>query len=141
MLDTGEGAIVSGDARQFRRVFYNLIDNAVKYTPAGGRVDVTCGRDDKSVLVAVSDTGIGIPEDHLPRIFDRFYRVDPARTGDNAGAGLGLSICQAVVRGAGGTISVRSDHTTGTIFTVHFPTNPGQRTSGDDNRDHAEGEG
>ncbi|MCI0705244.1 MAG: heavy metal sensor histidine kinase [Planctomycetia bacterium] len=110
---------VRGDAHQLRRVFYNLIDNAVKYTAAGGTVRVASRRDGDEVVVTVFDTGIGIPAEHLPRVFDRFYRVDPSRTGD--GAGLGLSICRAVVEGAGGTITAVSDEGRGSVFEVRLP--------------------
>ncbi len=120
-LDQPVVGTVAGDTRQFRRVFYNLIDNAVKYTPAEGRVRVDCRRDDGEVVVSVSDTGGGIPEEHLPRVFDRFYRADPSRTGDGNGAGLGLSICQSVVQAVGGSISVESTVGNGTTFRVRLP--------------------
>jgi heavy metal sensor kinase len=94
-LDGFAGGAALGDDRQFRRVFYNLIDNAVKYTPAGGSVRVSGRTDGAEVVVTVTDTGVGISQDHLPRIFDRFYRVDQARTVGEGGAGLGLSICRA----------------------------------------------
>lgn len=113
---------VRGDDSQLRRVFYNLIDNAIKYTGAGGSVTVTSRTDGESASVIVKDTGIGIPTDHLPRIFDRFYRVDPARTGETSGAGLGLSICQSAIRSAGGTITVASIEGLGSTFTVSLPT-------------------
>jgi signal transduction histidine kinase len=121
-LDAAAGGRVAGDARQFRRVFYNLIDNAVKYTPAGGRVRVGCRRDDGEVVVTVADTGAGIPEEHLARVFDRFYRVDPARNGEGGGAGLGLAICKSVVEAVGGLISVESTVGDGTTFRVKLPT-------------------
>ena len=111
---------VRGDEHLLRRVFYNLLDNAIKYTGAGGLVTVTSRADGEGAGVAVEDTGIGIPAGHLPRIFDRFYRVDQARTGDAAGAGLGLSICQSAVRTAGGTISVVSTEGRGSTFTVRL---------------------
>ena len=111
---------VRGDENQLRRVFYNLIDNAIKYTGAGGGVTLSSRLDGEVAAVAVEDTGIGIPADHLPRIFDRFYRVDPSRTGDTGGTGLGLSICQSAVRAAGGTISVTSTEGRGSTFTVRL---------------------
>ena len=112
--------VVRGDAHQLRRVFYNLLDNAVKYTPAGGTVRVANRLEASEVVVSVSDTGVGIPAEHLPRIFDRFYRVDPSRTSD--GAGLGLSICRSVVRGSGGSISAASIEGRGSVFEVRLPT-------------------
>ena len=119
-LDTEDTATVSGDGRQFRRVFYNLIDNAVKYTPAGGHVTVRCRRDGGEIVVTVEDTGIGIAAEHLPRIFDRFYRADASRA-DTGGAGLGLSICQSAVWAAGGTITAASAEGHGSTFTVRLP--------------------
>ena len=112
---------VRGDENQLRRVFYNLIDNAIKYTGTGGTVTATSRMDADGVGVAVADSGIGIPAEHLPHIFDRFYRVDPARTGETSGAGLGLSICQSAVRAAGGTITVASIEGRGSTFTVRLP--------------------
>ncbi len=120
LADDAPGA-VRGDPLQLRRVFYNLIDNAVKYTAAGGTVRVTSRRDGSEVAVIVSDTGIGIPTIHLPRVFDRFYRVDASRAGDTGGAGLGLAICRSVVRAAGGTIAVTSVEGRGAVFEVRLP--------------------
>jgi signal transduction histidine kinase len=106
---------VLADPSQLRRVFYNLIDNAIRYTPATGRVAA------EATTIEVSDTGSGIPPEHLPRIFDRFSRVDPSRTEDGDGAGLGLAICQSIIRSYGGTISVESTVGRGTTFTVQLP--------------------
>lgn len=116
---------VRGDGDQLRRVFYNLIDNAIKYTGPGGAVTVSGRTEAASVCVAVADTGIGIPAGHLMRIFDRFYRVDPARTGDSGGAGLGLAICLSTVRAADGSIAVESTAGHGSTFTVRLPVAPG----------------
>ncbi len=113
-------ALVS-DSRQLRRVFYNVLDNALKYTDPSGRVTVTSGVSNGSVSIAVADTGSGIPPEHLPRIFERFYRVDPARTGDGNGAGLGLSICQSIVKALGGSITVESAVGRGTTVCVLLP--------------------
>lgn len=120
-LDGNEATRVVGDAGQLRRVLYNLIDNAIKYTPSDGQVSVTSVQEADSVVITVSDTGIGIPPDQRLRIFDRFYRVDPARSGDAGGVGLGLAICQAIVRGCGGTISVESAQGIGTSVRVRLP--------------------
>jgi heavy metal sensor kinase len=111
--------VVKGDAQQLRRVFYNLLDNAIKYTGQGGAVSVAVATDSDRVRVTVSDTGIGIAAEHLPRLFDRFYRVDRARS-DN-GVGLGLSICQSIIRGAGGEIAVSSTPGQGTVVDVRLP--------------------
>jgi heavy metal sensor kinase len=110
-----------GDGRQLRRVFYNLLDNAIKYTPPAGAVTVAVDQKIGHLSVTVADTGIGISSEHLPRIFDRFYRVDPSRSADINGAGLGLSICQSVVRRAGGTIRIESRAGVGTTVTVCLP--------------------
>jgi heavy metal sensor kinase len=112
------------DPRQLRRVFYNLIDNAIKYTNESGRITVSNCVTDGQATIQVSDTGTGISPEHLPRIFDRFYRVDPSREGDGHGAGLGLAICQSIVRGYDGTIAVESTLGNGTTITVQLPREP-----------------
>jgi heavy metal sensor kinase len=112
---------LSSDSRQLRRVFYNLLDNAIKYTGSGGRVTVTGVTEDDRWTVSVCDTGPGIAPEHLPRIFDRFYRVDPSRTGDGDGAGLGLAICQSIIKGLGGRIAVDSAAGHGTTLVVELP--------------------
>jgi heavy metal sensor kinase len=111
---------VRGDASQLRRVFYNLLDNAIKYTDSGGTVAVAATAARGAVSVSIKDSGIGIPAEHLPRIFDRFYRVDPARAGE-AGAGLGLSICQSIIASHDGTIVVESRLQKGTMVCVTLP--------------------
>jgi heavy metal sensor kinase len=110
-----------GDGRQLRRVFYNLLDNALKYTGRGGRVTVRSRQAEGAVVVTVRDTGVGIPAEHLPRIFDRFYRADPSRMRDGSGVGLGLSICQSIVRALGGSITVESIVAKGTTVRVMLP--------------------
>ena len=103
----------------------NLLDNALKYTPEGGRVAVGWGVDDGQVLLTVSDTGIGIPEADLPRIFERFYRVDKARSREMGGTGLGLSIVKHLVQAMRGSVRARSRPGQGTTFTVCLPVAPG----------------
>lgn len=115
---------MSSDSRQFRRVFYNLLDNAIKYTGSDGRVTVKGAVAADRWLVSVSDTGPGIAPEHLPRIFDRFYRVDPSRTGDGDGAGLGLAICRSIINGLRGRIAVESTVGQGTTLLVELPTQP-----------------
>jgi two-component system, OmpR family, heavy metal sensor histidine kinase CusS len=110
-----------GDRRQLRRVFYNLLDNAIKYTGASGRVTVSSQVADGRLCVVVADTGVGIAPEHLPRVFDRFYRVDPSRAGDGDGAGLGLSICQSIVKALGGSIRLESTAGRGTKAQVELP--------------------
>jgi two-component system, OmpR family, heavy metal sensor histidine kinase CusS len=109
------------DRRQLRRVFYNLLDNAIKYTGASGQVTVSSNTTDGRLSVMIADSGVGIPQEHLPRVFDRFYRVDPSRTGDGSGAGLGLSICQSIVKALGGSIRLESSAGQGTKVRVVLP--------------------
>lgn len=115
---------VMADARLLRRVFVNLLDNAIKYTDQAGRVVVSSEVVAEQVTVLISDSGVGIPSEHLPHIFDRFYRVDAARSGEENGAGLGLAICQSIIRRCGGTIVVASTFGAGTTFRVVFPKRP-----------------
>jgi signal transduction histidine kinase len=96
-----------------------LLDNAVKYTPDGGSVTVRVGEEDGSVALAVSDTGIGISEEQLPLIFERFYRADPSRS--EGGAGLGLSIARQITEAHGGQIRAESTPGTGSTFTLLLP--------------------
>ncbi len=112
---------VYGDETQLTSMFTNLVDNAVKYTPPGGRVEVVGGSDGPEVVVRVSDTGIGISEGKLPRIFERFYRVDKARSKATGGTGLGLSIVKHVAENHGGRVTVESVPAEGTHFTVYLP--------------------
>lgn len=112
---------VTGDAHALRRLFLILLDNAVKYTPAGGSCEVSFVENDGFVVGAVRDTGIGIPGDDLPHIFDRFYRVDRARTRQQGGTGLGLAIGQWIAEAHNGTISVESVLDHGSRFEVRLP--------------------
>jgi signal transduction histidine kinase len=112
---------VYGDETQLTSMFTNLVDNAVKYTPPGGQVEVTGGCEDSEVVIRVSDTGIGIPEGKLPRIFERFYRVDKARSKETGGTGLGLSIVKHVAENHGGRVTVESVLGEGSTFTVYLP--------------------
>ncbi|BBL80084.1 hypothetical protein RxyAA322_19380 [Rubrobacter xylanophilus] len=112
---------VRGNETQLASMLTNLVDNAVKYTPPGGRVEVTGGSENGEVFIQVSDTGIGIPPEKLPRIFERFYRVDKARSKATGGTGLGLSIVKHVVENHGGRVTVESTPGEGSTFTVHLP--------------------
>jgi two-component system, OmpR family, phosphate regulon sensor histidine kinase PhoR len=103
------------------QVLMNLLDNAVKYTPHGGEVEVTGGRDGERCFLSVRDTGAGIEERHLNRIFERFYRVDKGRSRDTGGTGLGLSIVKHLVGAMGGEIRVQSQLGSGSRFTVLLP--------------------
>jgi signal transduction histidine kinase len=110
-----------GDELRLRQLFLNLIANAVKYTPAGGTLEITLLHEGPMARVDLTDSGIGIPEDALPHIFDRFYRVDQARNRMDGGSGLGLSIVQALVKAHGGRIAVRSVPGSGSTFSVFLP--------------------
>jgi two-component system, OmpR family, sensor histidine kinase SenX3 len=112
---------VLGDETQLTSMFTNLVDNAVQYTPAGGRVEVTGGFEGSEIAIWVSDTGIGIPRASLPRIFERFYRVDKARSKETGGTGLGLSIVKHVAENHGGRVTVESALGEGSTFTVYLP--------------------
>ncbi|WP_428849287.1 two-component system histidine kinase PnpS [Thermanaeromonas sp.] len=103
------------------QVLLNLLDNGIKYTPAGGSVTVSAGREGSNIRVEVRDTGIGIPEESLPRIFERFYRVDKARSRELGGTGLGLSIVKHMVESHGGTVGVRSRVGEGSTFYFILP--------------------
>jgi two-component system phosphate regulon sensor histidine kinase PhoR len=107
------------DGAALQLVLRNLLDNAVKYSPEGSSVTVAWRPDARSAEIAVSDTGVGIPPEDLPRVFDRFYRADPSRAG--ASAGLGLSICKWIAEAHGGTISAESTAGAGSVFAVRLP--------------------
>ena len=115
---------VRGSPRDLSLMVRNLIDNAVRYTGDGGSVTVSVWKDGGRVVVRVADTGIGIPQRELPRIFERFYRVDRARSRDTGGTGLGLSIVRHVTENHGGEVSVTSELGQGSIFEVRLPTGP-----------------
>ncbi len=113
--------IVVGDALRLEQALQNLAANAVRHTPAEGRVALGAELDDGHVVLTVRDSGPGIPLQHLPNVFDRFYKVDPSRTHDTAGSGLGLSIVKAIVERHGGTITAASAPDNGSIFTIRLP--------------------
>ncbi|HEV2523135.1 MAG TPA: ATP-binding protein [Candidatus Acidoferrales bacterium] len=112
---------IQGDASSLRRLFLILIDNAVKYTPADGRVDVSLAQNDGYVVAEVRDTGIGIAGADLPNVFERFYRADKARSRESGGVGLGLSIGKWIAEVHAGTIEVQSSPEQGTVFQIRFP--------------------
>jgi heavy metal sensor kinase len=115
------GVTVAGDAARLRQVFYNLLDNALKYTPAGGTVELHVEAGARAAVVTVHDTGIGIPAEHLPHVFERFYRVDRARSRAEGGTGLGLSIARSIVVAHGGEIELTSPPGAGTTCRVMLP--------------------
>ena len=113
--------IIRADRSALTRLFNILIDNAVKYTPSPGHINIQLANDNGNAVFTITDTGIGInPEDHQ-QIFERFYRVDKARSREQGGAGLGLAIARWIVEQHNGTIRVKSDLGQGTQFTVVFP--------------------
>ena len=116
-----EAAPVWGDTVSIGQVIFNLIDNALKYTHEGGKVEVSLKSEGDSAVLTVSDTGVGIGAEDIPHLFDRFYRVDKARTREAGGAGLGLSICNNIVESHGGRIEVRSEPGEGSTFSVYLP--------------------
>jgi heavy metal sensor kinase len=120
-LDPPHACNLSADPAQLRRILYNLLDNAVKYTESGGKVTITAHPSNGHVTVTIRDTGVGIAAEHLPHIFDRFYRVDAARAGE-AGAGLGLALCKALVKNLGGQVSLQSEPGSGTTVVLDLPT-------------------
>jgi two-component system sensor histidine kinase ResE len=116
-----EQATILGNRDQLERVFTNVLDNAVKYTPADGRITVSLDRAGDRYRATVRDTGRGIPPDELPHIFDRFYRADRARARQHGGTGLGLAIAEAIVAAHGGTITAESALGAGTAVHVTLP--------------------
>ena len=113
--------IVTGDPMRLEQALQNLAANALRHTPKGGKVALAAAFEDGGIVVTVSDTGSGIAAEHLPHVFDRFYKVDPSRTGEAAGSGLGLSIVKAIVERHGGTVTATSRPGGGTTFTLKFP--------------------
>jgi heavy metal sensor kinase len=120
-VDARENLVVHGDKVKLRQLFINILENAVRYTPGEGQVTVSLVKKDSNALVAISDTGIGIPPEHLPHIFERFYRVDKARSRADGGVGLGLAIAKLITDSHKGNIEVESEVGKGTTFTVTIP--------------------
>ena len=126
--NTDEDLQVAGDLQRLEQALQNVASNAIRHTPDGGRVELRADARGDGVHIAVRDTGPGIPEEHLPRVFDRFYKVDPSRTtsGSAVGSGLGLSIVRAIVERHGGTITVSNDESGGALFEIVLPAEGGQ---------------
>jgi len=119
-------ATVVGDAGALRRALLNLVENAVKYTPRLGAVEISVAPEDPWVLLRVSDTGPGIEAADVARIFEPFVRLDTARTRETGGTGLGLAIAEAIVLAHGGTIELESTPGGGSTFTIRLPQTPRQ---------------
>ena len=119
--NVGEIPDVNGDRERIEQVITNIVSNAVKYTPDGGKIDMAVGTSGRNVFVRVTDNGIGIPEKDLPRLFDRFYRVDKARSRESGGTGLGLSIAQEILNQHKGSIEISSEYGKGTSVLITMP--------------------
>lgn len=117
----GEQVYIQGDEMRLRQLLLNLIDNAIKYTPYGGKVALSLGKDREYAYITVKDTGVGIAKEDHGRIFERFYRVDKSRSREIDGTGLGLAICKWITDAHGGFISVASEINKGSTFTVTLP--------------------
>ena len=112
--------IIQGDMHRLKQVFINLITNAIAYTPSSGSVTISLKEHDQKVQVRVRDTGIGIEKEEIPRIFERFYRVDRARSRNSGGTGLGLAIVKHLVEAHHGTIRVKSELGKGSEFIINL---------------------
>jgi heavy metal sensor kinase len=122
----GDCVEVEGDPHRLKQIVVNLVDNAIKYTSEGGTVNVRVDALDGSALLEVSDTGVGIPSEAMPHLFERFYRVDKARSRQMGGAGLGLSIVKSICTAHQGRVSVESSEGNGSRFSVELPLANGQ---------------
>jgi two-component system phosphate regulon sensor histidine kinase PhoR len=120
---------VSGDARRLQEVLQNLLDNANQYTLPGGKITLSVRRRAEEVIFTVSDTGIGIPQADQPRIFERFYRVDAARSREAGGTGLGLAIARHLIEVHGGRIWVESELGVGSKFHFSVPVFDAERAT------------
>ncbi|MBZ4664956.1 two-component system histidine kinase PnpS [Mahella sp.] len=119
--DRATGMKIDGNEDRMHQLMLNLIDNAIKYTPSGGKVTITIKDEGENAFISVKDTGIGIAKEHIPRLFERFYRVDKGRSRNMGGTGLGLAIVKHVVMSMNGTIDVNSELGRGTEFIVRLP--------------------
>jgi signal transduction histidine kinase len=116
-----EPAVVRGDRDRLKQLFLNIVENSIKYTPPTGNIGVEINLSNREAVVVIRDTGVGISAEDLPRVFDRFYRADPARSRDPGGSGLGLAIAQWVAAEHGGTIELKSRPGEGTIVSIRLP--------------------
>ena len=118
-----EGALpeITGDKERIEQVLINIMSNAIKYTPDGGEIEVIARRLNGGVEIRVRDSGIGIPDEDIPHLFERFYRVEKSRTSETGGTGLGLAIAKEIVEAHGGSISVESKLNEGTTIIIQLP--------------------
>ena len=123
--DASSPVMVQGDRGRLKQVIVNLLDNAIKFTPAGGKIEIRIRARSGVALIEVQDSGVGIPAELIHRVFDRFFRVDEARSREAGGAGIGLSIVKSIVSAHGGTVRAESGPAGGTCFQVELP----QKTS------------
>jgi heavy metal sensor kinase len=121
ILELGHECVIRGHADRLRQLFFNLLDNSIKYTLPGGRVTISSEVSGQRVNIRVTDTGIGIAAEHLPFVFDRFYRVDPARSPESDGCGLGLAICRSIAQAHSGKLTIESQLGSGTCVTLMLP--------------------
>jgi len=121
VVDISDPCEMFADPGKLAQVCYNIIENGIKYTPDGGRITVILRRMGRDAVLEISDTGVGIPAEDVEHVFDRFYRVDKARSRDTGGTGLGLSIVQQIIRLHAGSVTVQSEQGKGTTFTVQLP--------------------
>jgi two-component system phosphate regulon sensor histidine kinase PhoR len=119
--DVSEKTQVFADSEKIKQVMVNLIDNAVKYTSENGEVKISVASKDKEVIISIEDNGIGIPKEDIPRIFERFYRVEKARSRDKGGSGLGLSIVKHILELHNSQIKIESEVDKGTKFEFSLP--------------------
>lgn len=121
-LDSQPVPLVLGDRERVKQLLINFLDNAMRYTSPGGTVVVRMGLKEDYVAIAVEDTGVGIGPEHLPRLFDRFYRTDASRVKNSGGTGLGLPIVEEIAEAHRGTVTVQSEIGKGSVFTLLLPT-------------------
>jgi signal transduction histidine kinase len=132
IAEVPDDLVVDADRERIHQVVFNLVDNAVRFTPPGGEVTIAAERVADRIRVTVRDTGVGVASEHLPRLFERFYRVDPARSReDGGGTGIGLAIARSIVEGHGGRIAAQSEPGRGATFTFDLPAAPAAMTATD----------